>query len=120
MKKQVAISSVPSGIVIKNSENTLISGCKFKNFLSASDERGGGALSISDSSNNKTKTKSVIIESTLFEGCSSTSNGGALALYDVSGAQIRGGTVFMGNTASLAGGAIHFRCNDHGMDYSMC
>ncbi|TNV88127.1 hypothetical protein FGO68_gene3291 [Halteria grandinella] len=120
VKKQVAISNLPSGIVIKNSENTLLSGCKFKNFLSASDERGGGALSISDASNNKTKTKSVIIESTHFEGCSSTTNGGALALYDVSGAEIRGGTVFMGNTASLAGGAVYFKCNDHGTDFSMC
>lgn len=120
MKKQVGNSNVPSGIVIKNSENTILSGCKFKNFLSASDERGGGALSISDASNNKTKTKSVIIESTNFEGCSSTTNGGALALYDVSGAEIRGGTVFMGNTASLAGGAIYFKCNDHGTDFNLC
>jgi predicted outer membrane repeat protein len=94
---------------------------RFENLIGYTDSSnaGGGALMISESINSKADGNRIIIENTVFLGCSNT-NGGALGLTDTGNVKIFGNTQFINNKASKAGGAINFKCSDYGYDLEKC
>lgn len=122
MKSQVKLSSndsiVQSAIMIRDSKTVLVSGSTFKN-LASNVETGGGALSIIESSTNKAYSNSFTIDSCAFDSCQGV-NGGAISFINTGGAQIRGSTVFTSNTATVAGGALYFNCQNYELDFDMC
>jgi predicted outer membrane repeat protein len=69
--------------------------------------------------NNKDSSNILRIYGSTFENCKGI-NGGAIRVEDVGNLYIGKGSVFRNNYAKNHGGAIHFHCQDHGLNTSLC
>ena len=83
---------------------------------STTNSNGGGALYFTESQSNKDPTNLILIDSCTFLN-NSNINGGAISFDNVGNIVIRG-SIFNGNTASNAGGAIIFSCQNNGLNSS--
>ena len=75
---------------------------------STSNSNGGGALYFTESQSNKDPSNLILIDSCAFLN-NTNINGGAIAFDNVGNIAIRN-SIFNGNTANNAGGAILFSC----------